>query len=99
MRILTVPNETGQQHTAEMPDEFQAQAHVNKYRTGLRRIKGTWLPPTSMVNLSVRSEREQENISGVDWLYTSIGKAGRFLAAALALECPILTNGHRRCRR
>jgi signal transduction histidine kinase len=72
MRILVMPKETEQQDTAEMPDEFQVQPHVNKYRTGLRRLKEAWLPPTRMVTLPLRSERRQEKISGVDWLYTSI---------------------------
>ena len=72
MRILNMPKETEQQDTAEMPDEFQVQAHFNKYRTGLRRLKETCVRATRMVTLSLRSESRQEDISGVEWLYTSI---------------------------
>jgi signal transduction histidine kinase len=71
MGILNMPRKT-EQDTAEMLDRFQVQAHGNKYRTGLRRLKKTWLPPTRMGTLSLRSEGRQEMRTGVDWLYTSI---------------------------
>jgi signal transduction histidine kinase len=71
MRILNMPRKT-EQDTAEMPDGFQVQAHGDKYRTGLRRLKKRWLPPTRMGTLSLRSEGRHEKTSGVDWLYTSI---------------------------
>jgi signal transduction histidine kinase len=63
--------EREQQDTTEMPDEFQVQAHVNKYRAGVRRLKETCVRAIGMITLS-RSESRQENISGVEWLSTSI---------------------------
>jgi signal transduction histidine kinase len=72
MRILNMPKETERQDATRMRDEFHVQAHVNKYRTGLRRLKKSCVRATRMVTLSLRSESWQENISGVEWLYTSI---------------------------
>jgi signal transduction histidine kinase len=72
MRILKMPKETERQDTTEMPDQLHVQARVSKYRTGLRRLKESCLRATRMVTLSLRSESRQENISGVEWLYTSI---------------------------
>jgi two-component system sensor histidine kinase SenX3 len=67
-----MPKETEQQDTAEMLDKFQAQAHVNKYRAGLRRLKETCVRAIRTITLSLRSESRQDNISGVEWLSTSI---------------------------
>jgi signal transduction histidine kinase len=72
MRILNMPKQTEQQDTTEMPDEFHAQAHLNKYLTGRRRLKETCVRPKRMVTLSHRTESRQENTSGFEGLYTSI---------------------------
>jgi signal transduction histidine kinase len=74
-----------------MPDEFQFQAHVNRYRAGRRRLKEPCVRPSRMMTLSLRSESRKENTSGVEWLYTSIVHDLRNPLAAICAAAEILT--------
>ena len=86
-----MPHETKQQDRAEMPDEFQFQVNADRYRRGLRRLKKTCMRPTRMLTLSLRSESRQENLSDVEWLYTSIVHDLRNPLAAICAAAEILT--------
>jgi hypothetical protein len=93
-----MPHETKQQDRAEMPDEFQFQVNVDRYRRGLRRLKKTCSHPTRMLALSLRSENRQENLSGVEWLYTSIVHDLRWKRFTIHLKL-FATDGKRWCTR
>src|SRR5580692_7321455 len=86
-----MPHETKQQDRAEMPDEFQFQVNADRYRRGLRRFKKTCMRRTRMLTLSLRSESRQENLSDVEWLYTSIVHDLRNPLAAICAAAEILT--------
>jgi signal transduction histidine kinase len=85
-----MPNGTGQQVAVAIPDECHFQGHVDKYH-GLRRLKKTYVRPTRMVALSVRSESRQDNLSAAEWLYTSIVHDLRNPLAAICAAAEILS--------
>jgi signal transduction histidine kinase len=83
-----------EQRTAEMLDESQVQVHGNKDRGGVWRLKETCVRATRMITLSLRSKSWQENVSGVEWLSTSLVHDLRNPVATIYAAAEMLMDPH-----
>ncbi len=76
-----------------MPDEFQVQSHVNRYRMALRPSKETCVRLSKTVTQFLHPESRQENTFGIEWLYTSIVHDLRNPLAAICAASEMLIEG------